>query len=87
MTVERKRIMIIGIIWTLFLGGLAGWIAGKIMGSEGSMLRNVILGLIGGAVGSFVLGLVGIQGRGLIGGTVVSVVGACILIWLGKKFK
>ena len=87
MTVERKRIMIIGIIWTLFLGGLAGWIAGKIMGSEGSMLRNVILGLIGGAVGSFVLGLVGIQGRGLIGGTIVSVVGACILIWLGKKFK
>ena len=79
--------MIIGIIWTLFLGGLAGWIAGKIMGSEGSMLRNVILGLIGGAVGSFVLGLVGIQGRGLIGGTVVSVVGACILIWFGKKFK
>ena len=79
--------MIIGIIWTLFLGGLAGWIVGKIMGSEGSMLRNMILGLIGGAVGSFVLGLVGIQGRGLIGGTVVSVVGACILIWLGKKFK
>ena len=50
--------MILGIIWTLFLGGLAGWIAGKLMGSEGSMLRNVILGLVGGAVGSFVLGLI-----------------------------
>jgi uncharacterized membrane protein YeaQ/YmgE (transglycosylase-associated protein family) len=78
--------MILGFIWTLFLGGLAGWIAGKLMGSEGSMLRNVVLGLIGGVVGSFVLGLVCIQGRGLIGGTVVSVVGASILIWLGKKF-
>ena len=78
--------MILGFIWTLFLGGLAGWIAGKLMGSEGSMLRNVVLGLIGGVVGSFVLGLGGIQGRGLIGGTVVSVVGASILIWLGKKF-
>ncbi len=78
--------MILGIIWTLFLGGLAGWIAGKLMGSEGGMLRNIILGLIGGAVGSFVLGLIGIQGHGLIGGTAVSVVGASILIWLGKKF-
>ena len=58
--------MILGIIWTLFLGGLAGWIAGKLMGSEGSMLRNVILGLVGGAVGSFVLGLIGIHGHGLI---------------------
>ena len=56
------------------------------MGSDGSMLRNVILGLVGGAVGSFVLGLIGIHGHGLIGGTIVSVVGASILIWLGKKF-
>ena len=80
------KIMIIGMIWTLFLGGLAGWIAGKIMGSDGSVVRNVILGLIGGVVGSIVLGLIGIHGHGLIGGTVVSVVGACILIWLGKKF-
>ena len=78
--------MILGIIWTLFLGGLAGWIAGKLMGSEGSMLRNVILGLVGGAVGSFVLGHIGLHGHGLIGGTIVSVVGASILIWLGKKF-
>lgn len=77
--------MILGFIWTLFLGGLAGWIAGKIMKSEGGVFRNVLLGLIGGVVGSFVLGILGIQGNGIIGGTVVSVVGACILIWIGKK--
>ena len=40
--------MIFGFLWTLFLGGLAGWIAGKLMGSEGGMVRNIILGLIGG---------------------------------------
>ena len=77
--------MILGIIWTLFLGGLAGWIAGKVMGSEGSMMKNIILGLLGGVVGSVVLGIIGIQGHGLIGGTAVSAVGACILIWLGRK--
>ena len=77
--------MILGILWTLFLGGIAGWIACKFMNSEGSMVKNIILGLIGGVVGSFVLGLIGIEGHGLIGGTLVSVVGACILIWVGRK--
>ena len=72
-------------LWTLFMGGIAGWIAGKLMGTDGSVLRNVILGLVGGIVGSIVLGIIGIRGSGLIGGTVVSVVGACILIWLGRK--
>jgi uncharacterized membrane protein YeaQ/YmgE (transglycosylase-associated protein family) len=77
--------MILGILWTLFLGGIAGWIACKFMNSEGSMVKNIILGLIGGVVGSVVLGIIGIHGSGLIGGTIVSVVGACLLIWLGRK--
>ena len=76
-----------GFILTLALGGVAGWAAGKLMGTEGSMLRNIILGLLGGVVGSIVLGLIGISGSGIIGGTLVSIVGACILIWLGKKLK
>ena len=77
--------MILGILWTLFLGGIAGWIACKFMNSEGSMVKNIILGLIGGVVGSVVLGIIGIHGSGLVGGTIVSVVGACLLIWLGRK--
>ncbi len=75
----------LGFLWTLFLGGIAGWIAGRLMGTEGSVVRNVILGLVGGVVGSIVLGVIGIHGSGLIGGTIVSVVGACILIWISKK--
>ena len=82
---ERSKAMILGILWTLFLGGIAGWIACKFMNSEGSMVKNIILGLIGGVVGSVVLGLIGIEGHGLIGGTAVSAVGACLLIWLGRK--
>ena len=38
-------------ILNLILGGLAGFLAGKIMESKGGMLRNIILGLIGGVVG------------------------------------
>ncbi len=77
----------LGFIWTLIMGGVAGWLAGKLMNSEGSTLRNVLLGLGGGVVGSVVLGFIGITGHGMIGGTIVSVVGACILIWLGRNMR
>ena len=76
-----------GFIITLLCGALAGWLAGKLMNSEGSWLRNLIVGLAGGVVGSVVLGIVGIRGNGIIGGTVVSIIGACILIWLIDKMK
>ena len=64
----------------------AGWLAGRLMNSDGSWIRNLLLGLAGGVVGSIVLGLIGIKGNGLIGGTLVSVVGACLLIWISRKF-
>ena len=77
----------IAFLVNLIVGGVAGWLAGKLMNSEGSVLRNVILGLFGGVVGDLVLGLVGISGSGMIGGMFVSVIGACILIWLGRKLS
>ncbi len=77
---------IIGVIIDLVIGGLCGWLAGKLMKSEGSILRNVILGLLGGVVGSVLLGIIGIQAGGLIGGIIVSVLGACLLVFLVNKF-
>ena len=74
-----------GFIFTLAMGALAGWIAGRLMNSDGSWIRNIILGLIGGVVGSIVLGIVGIRGSGIIGGTFVSVIGACLLIWISRR--
>ena len=74
-----------GFLVTLICGVLAGWLAGRLMNAEGSWIRNLLLGLAGGVVGSFVLGFLGIRGHGIIGGTIVSVVGACLLIWIFRK--
>lgn len=71
-----------GLIIGLFTGGIAGWLARKIMNNEGSVLRNILLGIVGGIVGNVVLGLIGIHGSGLIGSIIVAVVGSCIVIWL-----
>ena len=76
-----------GFVITLLCGALAGWLAGRLMDCDGSWIRNLALGLAGGVVGSIVLGIIGIRGSGIIGGTVVSVVGACLLIWLYRKLS
>lgn len=74
----------LGIILNLLIGGVAGWLAGNIMKSHGSIIRNVILGVVGGAIASALLGLIGISFGGIIGGLIVSVIGACACIYVGK---
>jgi uncharacterized membrane protein YeaQ/YmgE (transglycosylase-associated protein family) len=70
-------------IWTLVIGGLAGWIAGKIMkGSGYGLLVDILLGIVGGWLGGFLFGLIGIGTYNIIGELVVSIVGAVVLIWL-----
>ena len=72
---------LIGII----IGALSGWIAGKIMKNKGGLIKNIVLGLVGGFVGSFLFSLIGFEASGTIGTIITSVVGACIVIFVGRK--
>ena len=75
-------------IISLILGGLTGWIAGKLMHSKGGILRSIVLGIVGSAVGSWLAGTIGIAATGTIGSIIIGVAGACVLIlvarWLFK---
>ena len=78
-------------IWSwivkIALWALAGFLASKIMkgGAPESWLGNIILGLIGGVVGSFLFNLLGLYSSG-VGNIIVSTLGACVVIWLVRKF-
>ena len=75
-------------ILKIALWALAGFLAGKVM-SEDSTQKwpvNVLLGLVGGLVGSLLFGLIGLGSRGFIGDIIVSTVGACLVIFLYRKF-
>lgn len=72
---------------SIIIGGISGWLAGKLMDSKFSVLGNIIIGIVGGAVGGFLLGFLGIHGSGFIGNIIVGVVGACVLIALGRAIK
>lgn len=77
-----------GWIWTIVIGIVAGWLAGKISRGHGfGIWVDLIVGIVGAFIGNFVFGLLGLQAYGLIGSLLVSTVGAVVLLWLIRLFK
>ncbi|STD15364.1 Transglycosylase associated protein [Dermatophilus congolensis] len=78
----------LGWIGWIVIGGLAGWIGSKIMGTDAQMglVANIVVGIIGGLIGGFVLNLVGVNvaGGGLIFSFLTALLGAVILLWIVK---
>ena len=72
----------VGWIMTVILGGLAGWIAEKLMKSDMGIIGNIILGIVGAVVLNAILrGLSILPPASLIGQLIVAIVGACLLIF------
>ena len=75
----------VGWIMTIILGGLAGWIAEKIMKSDMGIIGNIILGIVGAVVLNAILAraldMRPAGGEGLIAQLIIAIVGACILIF------
>ncbi|MDH3748828.1 MAG: GlsB/YeaQ/YmgE family stress response membrane protein [Gammaproteobacteria bacterium] len=76
------------IVTFLLVGGIAGWLAGKLMHGGGfGLLNNIVVGIIGAFIGGYVFGAVGIEAGGIIGAIVISTVGAGILLFVVGLFK
>lgn len=73
------------IAW-IIIGGLAGWIASKIMGTDAQQgcLLNVVVGIVGGLLGGYLLTLFGVDaaGGGWIFSLLTAIVGAALLLWI-----
>ena len=65
------------IVW-IVIGGLAGWVAGMIMKTDGSLVKNIVGALIGGFIMSF-FGAEGFTGFNL-WSFVVALLGSIVLI-------
>lgn len=78
-----------GLIWSLVIGGLAGFLAGQVMkGSGFGVFGNIGLGVVGGVLGGFLFGLLGLGSEGsLMGQLVTAFVGAVVLLWIVGKIK
>jgi uncharacterized membrane protein YeaQ/YmgE (transglycosylase-associated protein family) len=78
-----------GILVSLFVGLVAGWLAGRVMKGGGyGVLVDIILGLLGGVIGGWLFGAIGIwPGGGILGSIIVSFVGAVVLIAITRLIK
>lgn len=75
----------LGIIAWIVIGGLAGWIASKIMKTDAQqgILLNIIVGIVGAFLGGLLLSLLGVDtdGAGLILTFITAIAGACLLLF------
>jgi uncharacterized membrane protein YeaQ/YmgE (transglycosylase-associated protein family) len=72
------------ILW-IILGGLAGWIAEKVMKFDTGLLANIGLGIAGSVVGNLLLG--SMLGTNIFAQLAVAVIGACILVFAYRLVK
>lgn len=79
------------ILWIVF-GGLVGWVASLIMGTDAQqgIVLNVVVGIIGAVVGGWlmsVFGESGTTGSFDLYSFLVALLGAVVLIWIVKAVR
>lgn len=79
------------IIAFLVLGGIAGWLASLMMGTDASqgIMLNVIVGVVGAFVGGMLFnafGSTGVSGFNIYS-LVVATLGAVVLLWVVRLFR
>jgi uncharacterized membrane protein YeaQ/YmgE (transglycosylase-associated protein family) len=76
-----------GLMAWLFLGLVAGWLAGKLSRGRGyGCITDIILGLIGSFIGGWVFTKLGIFGGGFIFSLAAATLGAVILVAIVHLF-
>jgi uncharacterized membrane protein YeaQ/YmgE (transglycosylase-associated protein family) len=99
---QRKKIMEpntlmdlgggVGWLGTILIGGIAGWVAEKLTGSDMGLFMNIIVGIIGSFLGAFIANAVGIRLGEVFqgwfwGNLLVSVFGAVLLLVVVKMVR
>lgn len=76
----------LGFIGWIIIGGLAGWIGSKVMGTDQQMgvVANIVVGVIGGFIGGWVLTLFNVDSGGYFWSFLTCLLGAIILLGILK---
>lgn len=76
------------LLWTIIIGILAGFIAGKIVKGRGmGTLMDLLVGIVGSVLGGWIFTLLGLAAYGLIGQLVMATVGAIVLLLIVRAIK
>ncbi len=77
------------LLYFIFLGAIAGWLAGKLTKGKGfGLFGNIIVGIIGAIVGGWTFRFLGISVGGGLGGSILTAtVGSVLLLFILNKLK
>lgn len=70
-----------GFFALIIIGGLAGWIAGMILGSQHWLFTNVLIGITGSWLGSQIAEIAHIGVRGSLAHFVAALVGSLVILY------
>lgn len=76
-----------GIIATLLIGGVAGWIASKITEERHGLITRIVVGVIGAFVGGRLADFFDTPVHGLLGTIIASTIGAVIVLYLWRVVR
>lgn len=78
-----------GLLYSLIIGALAGWLAGKFMKGGGfGVLINIVLGIIGGVVAGLLFSTLNINFiDGIVGDILKGAIGASLVLFVAGLFK
>jgi uncharacterized membrane protein YeaQ/YmgE (transglycosylase-associated protein family) len=75
------------IAW-IFIGLIAGWLAGKVSRGHGfGCVANILIGLVGAVLGGWIFLKLGIRGGGTIYSIAAATFGAVILVTVARLFS
>lgn len=75
------------ILWFIIIGGIAGFLASKVLKKEPfGMVGNIAIGIAGAFIGGWLIGRL-MDFAGLVGDLLTALLGAIILLWLIDFFK
>jgi uncharacterized membrane protein YeaQ/YmgE (transglycosylase-associated protein family) len=76
------------LIGFLLVGGLAGFLAGKLTRGRGfGVIGDIVIGIAGSLIGRFLFGLLGLGAFGLIGSLVMATIGAVVLVIIIRALR
>ena len=76
------------LLWTIIIGILAGFLAGKIVKGHGmGTLMDLLVGIVGSVLGGWIFTLLGLAAYGLIGQLVMATAGAVVLLLIVRAIK
>ena len=77
-----------GFLAWIFIGLLAGWIAGHVTRGRGfGCIADIILGMVGAILGGWIFSKLNIRGGGLLYSIAAATVGAVILVAIARLFS